>query len=91
MLHALYEKYTKHVKISHAEPPFTVKTIDWVQQTGLRKHSILLSITHTLYVNKVCHGVGRCVKDGSSNSNSNSNLLNNKGLKATDMLLKQND
>jgi len=43
------------------EPPFTVKTIDWMHQTGPR---ILLSVTHMLYVNQVCHGVGRCVKDG---------------------------
>jgi len=28
-----------------------------------RQHSILLSVTHTLYVYQVCHGVGRCVKD----------------------------
>jgi len=45
-----------------AEPPFTVKTIDWTHQTRPR---ILLSVAHMLYVNKVCHGVGRCVKDGS--------------------------
>ena len=45
-----------------AEPPFTVKTIDWMHQTGPR---ILLSVTHMLYVNQLCHGVGRCVKDGS--------------------------
>jgi len=31
-----------------AEPPFTVKMIDWVHHTGPRKHSILLSVTHTL-------------------------------------------
>jgi len=29
------------------------------------EHSILLSVTYTLYVYQVCHGVGRCVKDGS--------------------------
>jgi len=27
-----------------------------------RDHSILLSVTRTLYVYQVCHGVGRCVK-----------------------------
>jgi len=45
-----------------AEPPFTVKTIDWMHQTGPR---LLLSITHMLYVNQICHGVSRCVNDGS--------------------------
>jgi len=50
-----------------AKPPFTVKTIDWMHYTGPR---ILLSITHVLYVNQVCHGVGRCVKDGSCSSSS---------------------
>ena len=48
-----------------AEPPFTVKTTDGMHQTGPR---ILLSVTHMLYVNEVCHGVGRCVKNGSSSS-----------------------
>jgi len=48
-----------------AEPPFTVKTIEWMHQTGPR---ILLSVTHMLYVNQDCHGVGRCVKDGSCSS-----------------------
>jgi len=31
---------------------------------------ILLSVTHMLYVNQNCHGVGRCVKDGSFSSSS---------------------
>jgi len=53
---------TLHYHLVTAEPPFTVKTFDWMQQTGPR---ILLSVTHMLYVNQVCHGVGRCVKDGS--------------------------
>jgi len=47
--------------------PFTVQMIDWMHQAGPR---ILLSATHTLYVNQVCHGVGRCVKDGSCSSSS---------------------
>ena len=51
------------------EPPFTVNTIDWMHQTGPR---ILLSGTHMLYVNQVCHGVGRCVKDGSCSLSSRS-------------------
>jgi len=50
-----------------AKPPFTVKTIDWMHQTGPK---MLLSVTHMLYVNQVCHGVSRCVKDGSCSSSS---------------------
>ena len=50
-----------------AEPPFTVKTIDGMHQTGPR---MLLPVTHMLYVNQVCHGVGSCVKDGSCSSSS---------------------
>ena len=42
-----------------AEPPLTVKTIEWMHQTGPR---ILLSVTYVLYVNQVCHDVSRCVK-----------------------------
>jgi len=53
-----------------AELPFTVKMIDGMHHTGHGKHSILLSVTHTLYVNQVCHGIGRCVKDGSCSSSS---------------------
>jgi len=69
MLHAFYPK---HIKISPSyswkpEPSFTVKTIDWMHQTGPR---ILLSVTHMLYANQDCHGVGRCVKDGSCSSSS---------------------
>jgi len=50
-----------------AEPPFTVKTIDWMHQTG---PGILLSVTHMLYVNQDCHGVSHCVKDRSCSSSS---------------------
>jgi len=49
------------------EPPFTVKTIDRMHQTGPR---ILLSVTHMLYVNQDCLGAGHCVKDGSCSSSS---------------------
>jgi len=35
-----------------------------------REHSILLSVTHMLSVSQVCHGVSRCVKDGSCSSSS---------------------
>jgi len=37
MLHAFYQKYMKHTSKYHlvtTEPPFTVKTIDLVHQTG---------------------------------------------------------
>jgi len=70
MLHAFYQKNTWKTLKYHlvtAEPPFTVKTIDWMHQTGPR---ILVSVTHMLYVNQICHGVGRCVKDGSCHSSS---------------------
>jgi len=50
-----------------AEPSFTVKTIDWMQQTG---PGILLSVTHMLYVYQVSHSVGHYVKDGSCSSSS---------------------
>jgi len=36
-----------------------------MHHTGPR---ILLSVTHMLFVNQVCHGVGRCVQDGSCSS-----------------------
>jgi len=61
----LYTKNTWKTLKYHlvtAEPPFTVKTIEWIHQTGPR---ILLSVTHVLYVSQVCRGVGCCVKDGS--------------------------
>ena len=50
-----------------AESPFTVKTIHWMHQTG---PTILLSVIHMLYVNQVCHSIGRCAKDGSCSSSS---------------------
>jgi len=58
---------TLKYRLVTAESPFTVKTIDWMHQTGPR---ILLSVTHVLYVNQICHGVGPCVKDGSCSSSS---------------------
>ena len=69
MLHAFYPKHTNTLKyhLVTAEPPFTVKTIDWIHHTGPR---ILLSVTHMLCVSQVCHGVGRRVKDGSCSSSS---------------------
>ena len=54
------------------ELPFIPKLIDGMHQTIKtyleREHSILLSVTHTLYVCQVCHGVNRCVKDGRCSS-----------------------
>jgi len=35
-----------------------------------REHSILLCVTHMLYVSQDCHAVSRCVKDGSCSSSS---------------------
>jgi len=60
----LFTKNTQNTLKYHlitAEPPFAVKTINWMHQTGSK---ILLSVAHMLCVNQVCHGVGRCVKDG---------------------------
>jgi len=64
----LYTKNTRKTlkyRLVTAEPSFTVKTIEWMHQTGPR---ILLSVTQMLYVNQICRGVGRCVKDGSCSS-----------------------
>jgi len=66
----LTKKNTRNTLKYHlvtAEPPFTVTTIDWMHKTGPR---ILLSVTHMLYVNQVCYGVGRCVRDWSCSSSS---------------------
>jgi len=59
------------------ELPFIPKVIDCrpMHQTIIktyleREHSILLSVTRTFCVYQVCHGVGRCVKDGSCFSSS---------------------
>jgi len=39
MLHAFHQKHETRLKyhLVRTEPPFTVKTIDWVHQTGPRK------------------------------------------------------
>jgi len=63
----LSAKNTLKYHLVTAEPPFTVKTIDGMLQTGPK---ILMSGIHMLYVNQVCHGVGHCVKDGSCSSSS---------------------
>ena len=55
-----------------AERPFTVKTINWVYQTGPRKHSISCCLlpTRCMFIKSACHGVSRCIKDGSCSSSS---------------------
>jgi len=66
----LFTKNTRNTLKYHlitAKPPLTVKIIDRMHQTWPR---ILLSVTNMLYVNQVCHGVGRCVKDWSCSSSS---------------------
>jgi len=67
MLFTENTRTTSKYHLVTAGSPFTVKTIDWMHQTGPR---ILLSVTHMLYVNRVCHCVSRCVKDGSCSSTS---------------------
>jgi len=73
ILHVFFtKKYMKHIKISpsyswsnrHCQnnPPGTPDRPS--------KHRILTSITQMLYVNQACHGVDRCVKDGSCSSSS---------------------
>jgi len=56
----------------NVEIPFIPKVIDCTHQTIKTylesEHSILLFVTHTLYVYQVCNGIGRCVKDGSCSS-----------------------
>jgi len=56
------------------ELAFIPKVIDCMHQTIKtylgRQHSILLSITHMLYVYQVCQGVGPRVKDVSNSSSS---------------------
>ena len=53
---------------------FIPKVIECMHQTiktyPERQHSILLSVTGTLYVYQVCHGFSRCVKNGSCSSSS---------------------
>jgi len=69
----------------HQKTRNTVKNIAWSelnhpslpkQSTGCtrqdlgKEHSILMSVAHMLRINEVCHGVSRCVKDGSCSSSS---------------------
>ena len=67
---------TKHLNyhLVVVELPFIPTVIDCMHQTVKthlqREHSILVSVTSRLYIQQVCHGVGRCVKDGSCSSSS---------------------
>jgi len=51
-------------------PSLSKRSTVCIRQNLGREHSILLSVTHMLCVNQVCHGVSRCVKDGSCTSSS---------------------
>jgi len=66
--HKIYSNYL----LVAVEPTSILKVIDCTHQTTEtyleRQHSILLSVAHTLDVYQVCHGVGRCVKEGTCSS-----------------------
>jgi len=52
-----------------AEPPFTVKAIDYMHQTGPRKgvqHPAVCYSRLTLDVYQVCHCAGRCFNRSSA-------------------------
>ena len=61
-------KYHLWLQLNH--PSLSKRSTECTRQNLEREHSILLSVTDMLYVNQVCHGVGRCVKDGSCSSSS---------------------
>jgi len=58
---------TSKYRLVTAEPLFTLKTIDWMHQTGPR---IMLYVTRMLDANQLGHGVGRCAKYESCTSSS---------------------
>jgi len=66
-----HRAHTTHLNyhLVAVELRFIPKVIDCMHQTIKtyleRDHSILLSVTRTLYVYQVCHGLGRCVNDQS--------------------------
>jgi len=39
MQHSFTKTHETHCHLVRAEPPFTVKTIDWVHQTGPKKRA----------------------------------------------------
>ena len=49
-------------------PSLSKRSTGCTKQDLGREHRILLSVTHMLCVSQVCHGVSRCVKDGSCSS-----------------------
>jgi len=65
---------TFKLSLGRVKLPLIPKVIDYMHQTIKtylkREHIIMLSVTRTLYVYQVCHGIGRCVKDGSCSSSS---------------------
>ena len=69
-----HEKIHSNYHLVTVELPFIPKVIDCIHQitkTYLeREHSILLSVTRTLYVYQVFRGIDCCVKDGSCSSSS---------------------
>jgi len=46
-------------------PKWLTLRIHTIKTYAEREHSILMSVTCTLYAYQVCYDVGRCVKDGS--------------------------
>jgi len=44
-------------------PSLSKRSTECTTQDLGREHSILLSVTHMLCINQVCHSVSRCVKD----------------------------
>jgi len=49
-------------------PSLSKRSTECIRQDLGREHSILLSVTHMLCANQVCHAVSHCVKDGSCSS-----------------------
>jgi len=46
-------------------PSLSKRSTGCTRQDLGREHSFLLSVIHILCVSQVCHGISRCVKDGS--------------------------
>jgi len=73
---AYSNEYAQHIQIiTWSQLPFIPKVIDCMHQMiesylERERSIVLLSVTNTLYAYQVCHGVGRCVKDGSCSSSS---------------------
>jgi len=68
------KKHETQFKISPGHemnhPSLSKRSTVCTRQDLGREHSILLSVIHMLCVSQVCHGVSRCVKDGSCSSSS---------------------